>query len=588
MPKKRNQHFIPDLNTSRPSSSNPPVKPSRSVNDRLAQLRAEQTPRPTIEHRNEIANLATAHSMPPALRQILQIPETAPLQPNIRSRRQRIINGRRAPPGPAAPESWLASSQYAPAQLRAQKREKANKAAEDMRHTPTRFNKLAKLEDLHPLPTPGSLVDMALKSMAAHWDQLVEYEQFNLSALPPSLKASLLSYLGLYGPKEGVTSHDLKVLFLGEHELAGATGSEEVSRLDLTGLISQCFMINDLRRFLTRNNHTDTDFVRELEGLSLEANNEQALDHRFLSNPEPENLLLESWEEDMDATGPVLAASIIGPRFPNLTRLSLANAGAYASWHQLLLVSPQLSTLTHLSLAHWPTPNETPNSKASFINHNHARIPIGGTHIYSAIDDDWQDPASVLRRLSNNTYCLKWLDLEGCNDWLPALIWTDDNDRGQDRWTARTFGPRGHIPRGIQAPTTADPFEELKTAPVVRGPDWNGSWAQVNYINVSQGVIPCDVASLQSRPAGVIAAELLFWLREKDVRKRKKNPLQYTSQLRKDIHIPDWIEKEGQARSLASTVRLLRKSAGGSFCTFDHGWSAPVVNVAPKKIEEGL
>lgn len=429
-------------------------------------------------------------------------------------------------------------------------------------------------------------MDKTLKAMAMYWDRLVEYEQFNLSALPPPLKASLLSYVGIYGPREGITSHDLKVLFLTEHEMHGATGSEEVSRLDLTGLISQCFTINDLRKFLTRSNHNDADFVRELEGLSLEANDEQIPEHQPLFNIEIENSILDSWEEDMDASGPTLAAPITGPRFPNLTRLSLANAGAYASWHQLLLVSPQLWTLTHLSLAHWPTPNETPNSNASFINHNHARIPIGGTHIYSEIDDDWQDPANVLRRLSNNTYCLKWLDLEGCNEWLPALTWTQDNERRPDRWADRTFGRIGYIARAMQAPTTNDPFEELQTSSVVRGPDWNGSWAQIKYINVSQGVIPCDVASVRSRPATVIAAELLLWLREKDVRKRKGNPFQYTSQLRKDIHIPDWLEKESQARSLASTVRLLRKSAGGAFCTFDHGWSAPVVNIAPKKAEE--
>lgn len=99
-------------------------------------------------------------------------------------------------------------------------------------------------------------------------------------------------------------------------------------------------------------------------------------------------------------------------------------------------------------------------------------------------------------------------------------------------------------------------------------------------------MIPCDVASVISRPATVIARELLLWLREKDVRKKKGNPLQYTSQPLKDIHVPDWLEKESQARSLASTVRMLRKSTGGAFCTFDHGWSAPVVNVAPRKVEE--
>jgi hypothetical protein len=585
MPKKRIKNFI-DPNTSKPSSSTLPLKkPSRSVNERLAQLRAEQAPRPTIEHRNEIAALATAHSMPPALRHILQLPETAPLQPTIRSRRQRIINGRRAPPGPAPPESWLASSQHAPANLRAQRRNNANKIPENTRHVPTSFNKMANLADLHPLPKPGTLVDKALKAMAIHWDQLVEYEQFNLSALPPPMKASLLSYIGLYGSKEGVTSHDLRVLFLGEHELLGATGSEEVSRLDLTGLMSDCFTINDLRKFLIRNNHNDTEFVRELEGLSLETG-DIYLEHQPLFLFDNDDLVLDSWEEGMDVSGPSLAAPILGPRFPNLTRLSLANAGTYASWQQLLLVSPQLSTLTHLSLAYWPTPNEMPNSKTSFITHNHARIPTGGTHLYSEINDDWQDPANVLRRFSNNTYSLKWLDLEGCNDWLPALTWTQADDHGRDRWAYRTSGRNSRLDIASRVSTTGDLFEELQVPTVVGGPDWNGSWAQIRYINVSQGVIPCDVAFLRSRPATVIAAELLFWLREKNACHRKDNPLQLSSQLRKDIHIPDWLEKESLARSLASTVRLLRKSAGGTFCTFDHGWSAPVINIAPKKADE--
>lgn len=563
MPKKRAHNFIDA--TSRPSQSAPPTKPSRSVNERLAQLRAEQAPKPTIEHRNEIASLATTHSMPPALRQMLNLPETAP--PTIRSRRQRILASRRAPPGPAAPESWLATSQHAPAHLRA--RNKSGKAAEDMRHIPTSFNKLAKLDDSHPLPVPASLVDTTLKAMAIYWDNLVEYEQFNLCALPPYLKASLLSYIGMYGPKEGITSHDLKVLFLGD-SMPGSTGSEDVSRLDLTGLLSSCFTIGDLRKILSKS-QSDAEFVRELEGLSLE--NEQFPKEQ--PPPAAQDPVLESWEEDLHAE-PTLAAAIHGPRFPNLTRLSLANPGAFASWHQLLLISPQLSTLTHLSLAYWPTPNETPNSSKAFVHHKHARIPIGGTNIYSEMDDDWQDPANILRRLSNNTYSLKWLDLEGCNDWLPALTWTRSNNRA-DRWVERSFG---------RLAAMNDTFEELQTSPKVQGPDWNGSWAQVKYVNVSQGVIPCDVASVISRPATVIARELLLWLREKDARKKSGNPLQYTSQLRKDIHVPDWLEKESQARNLASTVRMLRKSAGGAFCTFDHGWSAPVVNLAPKKVEE--
>ncbi|QDS69286.1 hypothetical protein FKW77_002536 [Venturia effusa] len=572
MPKKRNHNHIDT--TSRPSSSAAPPKPSRSVNERLAQLRAEQAPKPTIEHRNEIASLATAPSMPPALRQILNLPETAP--PIVRSRRQRIINGSRAPPGPAAPESWLALSQHAPAHLRSQGRK--GKVAGGMRDIPASFNKLAKLGDLHPLPTPGSLIDQTLKVMAVHWDDLVEYEQFNLCVLPPYLKASLLSYIGLYGPREGITGHDLKVLFLGD-SIQGATGSGDISRLDLTSLLTQSFTISDLRKILTKT-QSDAEFVRDLEGLSMDLNDQQS------SAPSAQGPVLDSWEEDLQERAPSLPTAITGPRFPNLTRLSLANAGSYASWHQLLLLSPQLSTLTHLSLAYWPTPNETPNASASFISHNHARIPIGGTNIYSEMDDDWQDPANILRRLSNNTYSLRWLDLEGCNDWIPALTWTRDYLRAPDRWVDRTFGRVRQIAQATQRRAASDAFEELHASPAVHGPDWNGSWAQIRYVNVSQGVIPCDVASVISRPATVIARELLFWLREKDERKKKGTPLQFTSRPQKDIYVPDWLAKESQARSFASTVRMLRKSAGGAFCTFEHGWSAPIVNVAPKKAEE--
>lgn len=166
------------------------------------------------------------------------------------------------------------------------------------------FNKLSQLEDLHPLPMPGSLVDKTLKTMAVYWDNLVEYEQFNLSALPYALKASLLSYIGLYGPKEGITSHDLKILFLGDHEMPGATGSEEVSRLDFTGLLSPCFTIYDLRKILTRNNQSDADFVRELEGLSLEANNEQiqvspSHTHTLFDNINSRSILTDIWRFDL-------------------------------------------------------------------------------------------------------------------------------------------------------------------------------------------------------------------------------------------------------------------------------------------------
>jgi hypothetical protein len=123
MPKKHTPAYTttkpnyvhPSLQSSRATASVP--TPPQTVNQRIAQLRREQTPRPTIEQRNEISSVVSSRTVPPDLRRILHIPEVNAPKPKAGTRmRTRGPGGTRPPPGPAAPSSWLHTSRYAPKQ----------------------------------------------------------------------------------------------------------------------------------------------------------------------------------------------------------------------------------------------------------------------------------------------------------------------------------------------------------------------------------------------------------------------------------------------------------------------------------------
>jgi hypothetical protein len=96
----------------------------------------------------------------------------------------------------------------------------------------------------------------------------------------------------------------------------------------------------------------------------------------------------------------------------------------------------------------------------------------GGTHYYGALDQDMEEPAILLRQLSSHLLCLQWLDLEGCQQWAPAMA---------------------ELSRGFI--TSADPPS--------RGPlsdDWAESsgeepilitnWKNIRYIRYAQGWFP--------------------------------------------------------------------------------------------------
>ncbi|KAH0531952.1 hypothetical protein TsFJ059_000710 [Trichoderma semiorbis] len=396
MPKKR-QHLKPfkPAPTASPapgSSSNAAGKTPRSVNELLASLRHasldSSVPRqlPTV-----------TPSVPPALREILQIPDT-PIPAPRRQHRQRLDNnGRRLPAGPPPPRSWVASSSGAThLQGRAYGSSTVNRCGLADSTLPGTY-----------LPAPRSLIDIILRKIAADWDLHRVFNQYYLYYIPAHLKAALIRWVGIASP-DGLSVQDLKLILLPSPESLEAEGNDiseyhtsviaEVNYLDLSG---------SLGRSLT---------LKEVSELLYPSKKQE-------DSSEPQ----ESWDESEIIPSP--------PRvlLPNLTHLSLAldpQLASEASWRQLLALSSKLTTITHLSLAYWPDPSLTPRARLSTVTTPQGQnIAYGGTNYYShSIDHDWSEALLVLRMLSRNLYALEFLDLTGCAPWFKALMLHSEHD----------------------------------------------------------------------------------------------------------------------------------------------------------------
>lgn len=262
----------------------------------------------------------------------------------------------------------------------------------------------------------------------------------------------------------------------------------------------------------------------------------------------------ESWEEAAEETAvvqPVLAAKLQIPHFTNLSRLSLAHPGQWASWPDLLRLSPHLSKISHLSLAYWPRPSTTPNASTTSMVSNHTSVALGGSHFYSDLDDDWHEAANILRRFSINTYSLQWLDLEGCN-WLKALSWRSG------------FVPSSPTPGGQES-------EAWQIQSMSPGPDWNDAWRRIVYLNVFQGWIPSDHQSLQNMPAGIVPVQLMRWLREN----KHKEDVEWKLNDQETGHaVAEWVQREKVARVVGQEIHGIRKSREGVWCKVDYGWGS--------------
>ena len=263
---------------------------------------------------------------------------------------------------------------------------------------------------------------MTLKSLAKNWGWHLHYNQYYLATLPGDLKSQLLSYISVYGSEGGVNIDGLRTIFASGLEVPGATPSEDVTRLDLSYSITRSISLKQLQRYLSRSRNASATSSAEDD----------------------------SWEACVDK----LPASLSTTPFPYLTHLSLSHPGRNATWSGLLSLAPSLSTLTHLSLARWPVPTLTSPFKFRTTSKLQGRTPSSQLHLvtgnpgfqYNSTAISLPEAADVLRRLSKATYCLKWLDLEDCHDWLKALVY----DRGE------------------------------------HGPDWTGAWRRLETIILRQ------------------------------------------------------------------------------------------------------
>jgi len=335
--------------------------------------------------------------------------------------------------------------------------------------------------------------------------------------------------LAIYGERGSLDLKSLKILF--QIEDAGTTGWEEVQFLDLSGQLNEGFTIHDLGKCVKRPSSAVVSV--DLGTLRLDDD------------------IAESWEEEAEgstASPPILAAKLQTPHFTNLSRLSLANPGQWASWPDLLRISPNLNKITHLSLAHWPRPSMTPNANTTSMISKHTSVSLGGTHFYSDLDDDWHEATNILRRFSKDTYSLQWLDLEGCN-WLKALT-----------------------SHGGQTPAEAGTStEDWNTQNAIPGPDWNDAWRRIVYINFFQGWIPGDSQSLQNMPAGIVPVQLLRWLRDN----KDKEEVKWRLQSHEGSHtVAEWVNREKVARLVGMDIQAMRKRGEGAWCRIDFGWGA--------------
>ncbi|KAF4587370.1 hypothetical protein GQ602_004063 [Ophiocordyceps camponoti-floridani] len=365
MPRKR--HHIQSLkpfSVISPVQASAPDRPPASVNERLANLRRASSVGSGVP--STVA--PAAPSLPPAIREVLQLPEAPAPLPRRRPARQRFDHeGRRLPAGPAPPRSWLSRGSDVRSRLSLSSPAVSAALGQDGTGLPGVY-----------YPASGSLVDLALRRLARDWEIHGVYSRHLLYYLPDHLKPALMRCLGTTGP--GVTIADLKAMLLppppdGEED-DGDSLQRQVSCLELSGSIGRSLALKSLSSLLFPRMEPETETVQD------------SWDAEPIYHP-PRTLL------------------------PHLTHLSLSLDGKArpedVSWRQLLSLSSKLSsTLTHLGLAFWPPPR---------LN---AAAPQGSSSC-PASNDDWDEAPLVLRQLSRRLYRLEFLDLTGCGPWFGAL-----------------------------------------------------------------------------------------------------------------------------------------------------------------------
>ncbi|KAF6813736.1 tafazzin [Colletotrichum sojae] len=407
MPKKRHQSRYSKPQSTAPASLGASASASTStqsqrkgVNELLADLRRSS---PAVSGRvTPTASVATP-SVPPSLREILRLPDT-PL-PAPRRVPRFDATGRRVPPGPPPPRSWLSSRQSSTYVYRAHADTARRPGGGPVEGLPGAYE-----------PDKGSFADLLLRRMALNWEFHRDYDLHYLHALPSRVRSSLVRYVGAWY-EGGLSASDLRIILIPPVVDEEDSQQQQVRRepeelvllnndiysLDLAGSIGHSIRVKELTNVL---------FPQQLALASEEVQ--------------------DSWDT---AEAPSLPARLI----PNLTHLCLAitpnvdggspGRGQGVSWRHLLALAAKLPTLTHLSLAYWPEPSLASNAKMTTVVLPDGRVRQEYAHGSEDKASDWSEAVILLRKLSKFLYGLEYLDLTGCGSWIKALMVTVDGDR---------------------------------------------------------------------------------------------------------------------------------------------------------------
>ncbi|EPS38230.1 hypothetical protein H072_7918 [Dactylellina haptotyla CBS 200.50] len=381
------------------------------VNALLAHLRLTQGP--AIDIRDErqdvsragLAALASAPTVHPSLRAILGVNESLPPQPRAR--------------GFIVPNSWRGRNGFDPYR-RLQDGESTTSSASgfEARGSSTYPNfevgSAFDLEDIAGFEpgAPLSLVNTCLRSVARNWQFHLVYDKYFLRELRPTHKSLLLAHLAAYTLSRrqqyvaeeevlagSINKTGFEILFRAPFpadkydtadEASAAEidstltigGTEYVSHLNFAGSIGYSISLRELSRLFCRK-------------ISAKPGADASSSKAAGKQPVP-----DSWEDfadDDDAAN--IATSPFSPdikirHFPNLTHLSLAYPKSSAvSFSDLLkLAKDGIPTITHLSLANWPTPISGASSLSVEV-----RV------------------STNLRHLSQSLICLRYLDVSDCD-----------------------------------------------------------------------------------------------------------------------------------------------------------------------------
>lgn len=375
-------------------------------------------------------------------------------------------------PGPPPPESWLAEDS------------KSSQKEDDKLYLKEFEKPIYRLERLPGAIFPGesSLSHAVLKSMASNWAWHLEYDGPFLAELPYHVKDILLSYIAVYADtsqgylwrKDGLM-RGLKPLFssepIEEEDIDGGDNVHHdatVTRLDFSCALGHWISLKQISHEL-----------RPSAKSAIPASQRDA-----------EETIPNSWDEQVDSNETTSTATpssrqtsisktLDQPRFQNLRYLSFAHSEpSSAKWDPLIHLISRLPTITHLSLAHWPIP-----CRSSTIPR--PRVPEDALRDNAVL----ADAAAVLRQLARSSYCLKWLDVEGCSEWIEAL-------------TFQGFDPNG-----------------LEYSRGVCGPEWNGPWRDIEWIGLGPGFeCPETILEDKSSSSGLSQDEM-----QKNVQRAREN-----------------------------------------------------------------